>query len=775
MGTINVEGIGTVQIKGDQPTPEEARIILKAAEAKKSEKQNTDAYAYQQSTGETYVTDRELTGEMVGAGSDIDKAVGDFLTSPEFGRLVLEIGGGVGAAALTGGASAPITLGRIAVLSRPFLANLARRSAAAGAGGAAGSAVATTTIDPKDDMVKEIVRAAIENAAGEGVGGLAVKGIEKAVAPGLKLLRGADDAIKTIEEQREIIKAGKASAVDKAAEIELEEAAKKGLLTPGIVTDSEFLDQIQNIVKSGVFGSGGLRKAEVGAETIAKSGIDDFVNQFIITDNKVATGKLIQESLAKQRNAFDAIVDAKYKNVDDLLGIVKDPKTGVVISSKSPLIDTTAYHNLLDARINDLKRLAGGSQDKAALELLEFQKTLPYNADFSLINAYRQKLLQLGRSANTSNTKNIQSFSKEYNILEKEITSLLENAAVNPEAKTAFFEANRFYREGLEDFNNQIITKLVEKRPDLVFKELVRSGGEVTPMQEALKIIDKRAVTPALKAESEQLKLGLKGELLRKAVGDSTEAIGQYNRVNANKLEAFIGSNATGAKPGKYEDIAKELFTKQEYNRLLELQNALKFSQGKLLRESGPKPGAMFFQFAQAGAAGTVLTLNTYQGEATKGIAGAALILGTPKALGWMLTSPRAIEYLTRTVKATDPTIKGSAFKQLVAHLGDEGIIDQGEAKRVIEETDFVTSEAKGLKSGKVKPAPTPVAPPVQTSPRSEAPVSPTSPPANIFAANTPGTPMTTGVTPTSGITNIPQEQLNKYSTLFGPLVWEEL
>ena len=171
----------------------------------------------------------------------------------------------------------------------------------------------------------------------------------------------------------------------------------------------------------------------------------------------------------------------------------------------------------------------------------------------------------------------------------------------------------------------------------------------------------------------------------------------------------------------------------------------------------------MFFQFAQAGAAGTVLTLNTYQGEATKGIAGAALILGTPKALGWMLTNPRALEYLTRTVKATDPTIKGSAFKQLVAHLGDEGIIDQGEAKKVIEETDFVTSEAKGLKSVKVKPAPTPVAPPVQTSPRSEAPVTPTSPPANIFAANTPGTPMTTGVTPAAQ----PMDKAQQYAGLF--------
>jgi hypothetical protein len=767
MGTINVEGIGTVQIQGTQPTQEEARVILKAVEAKKLEKQNTDAYAYQQSTGETYVTDRELTGEMVGAGSDIDKAVGDFLTSPEFGRLVLEVGGGIAAASMTGGASIPVSAARVGILAQPFLKQLAIRSLKAGAGGAAGSVVATKTIDPKDDMVKEIVRAAAENAIGEGVGGLAVKGIEKIVAPGMKLLRGADDAIKTIEEQRAIIKAGKASAIDKTAEIELEEAAKKGLLTPGLVADPEFLDQIQGIVKAGIFGSGGLKRAETGAETIAKSGIKDFVDQFIITDNKVATGKLIQESLSNQRTAFDVIVDAQYKKVDDLLGIVKDPKTQVVISSKSPLINTTPYHNLLDARINDLKKVAGGSQDKAALELLEFQKTLPYNADFSLINQYRQKLLQLGRSANTTNTKNIASFTKEYNILEKEITGLLENAAVSTEAKKAFFEANKFYREGLQEFNSDIITKLTEKRPDLVFKELIRSGGEVVPIQEALKIIDKRATTPALKAEAEQLKMGLKGELLKKAIGDATELDRQYVRLNANKLEGFLGSNAPGAKPGKYEDITKELFTKQEYNRLLELQNALKFAQGKLVKDSGSKPGAMFFQFAQAGAipavATAVLTLGAYQGETAKGVLGASLVLATPSALGKLLTNPKAVEYLTKTIKATDPTIKGSAFKQLVAHLGDEGIIDQGEAKRVIGETDFVTSEAKGLKSGKVKPAPTPVAPPVQTSPRSEAPVTPTSPPANIFAANTPGTPMTTGITPTVQ----PMDKAQQYAGLF--------
>jgi len=34
MGIINIEGLGDIQIQGDTPTPEESRIILKAAQTK---------------------------------------------------------------------------------------------------------------------------------------------------------------------------------------------------------------------------------------------------------------------------------------------------------------------------------------------------------------------------------------------------------------------------------------------------------------------------------------------------------------------------------------------------------------------------------------------------------------------------------------------------------------------------------------------------------------------------------------------------------------------
>jgi hypothetical protein len=72
-----------------------------------------------------------------------------------------------------------------------------------------------------------------------------------------------------------------------------------------------------------------------------------------------------------------------------------------------------------------------------------------------------------------------------------------------------------------------------------------------------------------------------------------------------------------------------------------------------------------------------------------------------------------------------------------------------------------------------------------QAAPTQNIAEGPTSPNTNIFAANTPNTPITTGAAlteqptnnmtasmpNTGGITSIPQEQLNKYSTLFGPIV----
>ena len=769
MGVINIEGLGPVNIKGEQPTPEESRVILKAAETKRQESMSNSLPS---ATGEVLPTSENITKSITDPETEVSK----FLSSPEFKRLLIEVGAGTALATATGGWTAPATVARVAMLSRPFLTSLAARSAAAGVGGGIG-AVAAQSIDPKDDMVKEIVRAAAENSIGEGVGGLLVKGVEKAIAPGVKLLRGADDAVKTIEEQRKIIQAGKATFKTAEDKTMLDTAAKEGFLTPGLTADNNFIDILQNISKNSFLGSKGLENATKGAETIAKSGLDDFVSGFINTQDRTATGQLFQHAITNNRLAFDTAVAAKYNNVDQLLGktVIKDSATGLDKVIDKTIIDTTPYKKVIAAKIADLETVAGGKADPGALDLLKTQLSIPDKTNFTTLNAYRQKLLQVGRQA-TPNEINKQSFYDAYHLLNPQITKLTEEAAgkINPKALEAYKEANQFYKAGVQDFNDKTIVNLLEKNPELVFKEIIRAGDQPTLVKDTFDIINRRfnavGSTAAEKATAEDLKTSLKGEFLRKIIGDSSERVGQYNTVNANKIANYIGPN------GRYEMTAKTLLEPKEYDRVMQLQNALAFAQGKI-KETGPTPGSLFFQFKQAGAAGAILGLGGYQAYQGN-IAPALGIVLAPKAIGYALTSPTFVKNLTKTIESTNPTIQGTAFRQAITHLMNGDLVDAEEGRRAIKESyDLQKQAVREKKMNTITNQPrTEITP--SAAPVSKISEGPTTPNVNMFAANTQAqTPSGQVQAPQalqgqpSNFTNIPQDQLNKYTTLFGKVV----
>ena len=148
MGKINVKGLGVVEIEGDKPTQQEANDIKKA------------------------LTTLNVEG--------ISNAVGDeeaqkYSEGPSFGRILTEVGGSILGSIAGGGFTLPGLARQVGMRSMPFLKALAKASAASGAGGGAG-AVAAQTFDPKEDIVKEVVRAAGEGALGEAVGApLAIK------------------------------------------------------------------------------------------------------------------------------------------------------------------------------------------------------------------------------------------------------------------------------------------------------------------------------------------------------------------------------------------------------------------------------------------------------------------------------------------------------------------------------------------------------------------------------------------------------------------------
>jgi hypothetical protein len=141
-----------------------------------------------------------------------------------------------------------------------------------------------------------------------------------------------------------------------------------------------------------------------------------------------------------------------------------------------------------------------------------------------------------------------------------------------------------------------------------------------------------------------------------------------------------------------------------------------------------------------------------------------------------ILTDPKALETLLSLKNV--PTKNYDLYNSIVYGLfGTQFSPETLQPKKEsIRKMENVPSDVK------FKTQPRPKAP-VAPVPVSEAPAAPKT---NIFAAGTPNTPVTTGVTPTTqpvdnttvasttntgGLTNIPQDQLNKYNTLFGPVV----
>ena len=139
------------------------------------------------------------------------KAVEDYLTSPEFARLVLEITGGIVGAAYAPQLSLPVLVGKLAGKVRPVLNAAVTRMAGAGIGEGAAAGVSQTfnpTFDSDDDfneiaseILRDILIKGSIGATGEGAGLVVSKVINKVASKNKKLIKGAEEAVETIEKQ----------------------------------------------------------------------------------------------------------------------------------------------------------------------------------------------------------------------------------------------------------------------------------------------------------------------------------------------------------------------------------------------------------------------------------------------------------------------------------------------------------------------------------------------------------------------------------------------
>tara|TARA_R100001163_G_scaffold65800_1_gene65001 strand:+ start:755 stop:3487 length:2733 start_codon:yes stop_codon:yes gene_type:complete len=214
------------KIKGDEPDNREQLAI--------------DLFFKRRDQGQTKTGNPVLDGEAQFDISPMDvmseadfgkynKNTESYLNSPSFGRLVTEVGlsiaGGIAGAAFPV-AGIPILLSRVARFSRPLLnisqktvdgiaksrtvARVGTGTAGAAAGGASGAAL-SQVFDPREDIVREVTRGALQGGLGElagfGLAGGLAKIYNKVKNVKLNGITNSKQAFATFQKEKRFLQA----------------------------------------------------------------------------------------------------------------------------------------------------------------------------------------------------------------------------------------------------------------------------------------------------------------------------------------------------------------------------------------------------------------------------------------------------------------------------------------------------------------------------------------------------------------------------------------
>ena len=772
MGEIFVEGLGTVQIEGSEPTEAESKAI---------------SQGYEQYKEQLSLPDAEKTADA-------------FLSAPSIGRFVTEVGLSIAGSVLTGGLALPGLALRAGMLARPFLTKLATSSLGSGAGGGIGAGV-SQLFDPKDDITREILRGAAEGAVGEAVGVPVVmqggKLISKivgktpsplgAVKEYLKPIEGAHEAEQILflggktKEGKEIVsQADQILAnpekytdrfydVDKVKELALE--AKKGL-TMGMKTESRALDTLENISTGAFFGADELIARKEALAFVGQTAQKDFLENMTNGLSKGDMGKLFFDTLSDGQAARKAYFNGQYKGIDEIVRAELGLKAG---QATPKLIPGSLVMNALKKYSKDLQ-IPG--KDVLTLQKTISKQLLGKRFDFKSLEKLRSELGQNMQDAFKANKTDL---AKAYQKMREAIDDTLENSEALTKFKipeVAVEQLKRIrkeYRETAQIFDDGVVATILKKGKadggvDDIFNAIVKGKDKPDLVQKLkLKINDLTERGFLSDIQSDNLNDSLKGQFLSNIFERSKISGSATNPMYTD----FIDASKALSRLKESDQVFKLMFTKKsEQEEINNLLKNLAFSQGTIDQKTG-LPGKMFIQLKQAGAIGNTLSYGAGMGLLDKG---AAMILIAPAAMTKIMLNPKINKFLFQestkeNLGKTSPTAAGVAFRQLVGRLVSEGLVPEEDGNRAIEESKVVQKqyEDAGIKSMKD----------IQTYKQAKAasnlkPVNTqvTSPNVNVLTPRPAAAPVTTTTpttTPTAGgITNIPQERIQDYTNLFG-------
>jgi hypothetical protein len=598
---------------------------------------------------------------------DNDNAISEYLASPKFRRLFLEVAGGI-AGAYTGGAffAAKTAL-------RPALKLLYRSlGAGVGEGAAAGAA---QIFDPRDDLSKEVIRGFLTGMSAEGIGAAIPKLIGKIGFKGVKYEPEAEKAERILKDIKIKNKENRGTTTR-----DIDDDNIEGLITPGIGSENRLVDILENITEKSFVAGGRIIATRKKAERLITAELDDFVNEFSGQATRTNAGDLALSAVQNSLDYFRATAKSKYAKVDQLAREqILSRATGQVVATKPITVNLRSTIDEAKKLIEDTKAFRELEPDAQKILRTVARLDNDPQVTFDVANGLRSRFLAIGRSnkdlvggqAERYAAKLVKDISKN---LDETVDAI--DATASPGLRAAYDSAQRFYRLGVTKYNNKVLRNLAEKAPEEVYTTLIkpRRPATVNALMNAIKS------SKDVKKKDELLNT-MKGTLIGDIVGNSV------------RLRKKVDANYILKEFQKYGDevlIDSGLFSAREVRQLENLLDALSVAQKKAVGEG--IPGAIFIQLGQAGA-----LMGLLSGIFT--VPSAAIVFG-PSVIGRLFTNPKTVEFIKKgfNLKPGSEAAYRNASQLIGAMISNE-MIDRDEGEDYLEELrESIREDLQGKK-----------------------------------------------------------------------------
>lgn len=563
-------------------------------------------------------------------------------------RLATEMGAGVAAAALTEGASVPVTVGRIGRLIQAGI----RASKVGGAEAAA--SLASEAVNPSEEPLKRAAVTGTVGAVTEGLSGPALKLAGKVIKGGTRLVEGGEEAI------RRTLKAG-------------------GLPTPGPFTTNRALDIIENVSRSSFLGGGSLSRQIEGNVGVVTKAAQDFAEAFGTGASREAIEDLTKQTLRNAGDAFRAEARRIYASVDllngnakvvDMSSILKEAEDLAKRGLKDPKLQKVVKE--LRSRIKPAEFVESGVIDAKGKAIM---REIPAETKITFADAadLRSDLLRIGRQGEELVAEKAQGAGKRLgSLLDQEMNKAAKS--ISKEALDEWRAAGKFWKSGKETFNSALIKNLTKSNPQSVFKAAVKnqSPREIRRVRNIIEAEEKRIQTQAsaikdpvkrqafLDENLPQADLWgeIQGEWLRDLF-DRSSMVTEGGQLSGSKILGNLKRMGDAA--------LREMFSAEQIASLRGWARTLEINQGGVGKEI---PGRVWIQLTQAGALGAVLLGIGRPNVGTVGI------LAGPAVAARLLRNKTFVEWATIGTKASisnNQRAMTRAVAQMVAIAVREG------------------------------------------------------------------------------------------------------